>query len=247
MLNQMLNQNLNPITALLAPDAGSIYLPWVPVFLKNEQSLYHILTIVVLSVIIFFSLSDNPTTTGSGAANNSGDGSASGGGSPDDDEETRRRRRALLKKILIGLGVTTAVVGVCCGAGFLLCEGDWFAIVRDPKLFWTTLAGSLGLVTTLTSKAEMLAHLNGIWGEVFERLTTPEVMSSLMGDLEFSSMRATELMVEEILNISQKEMIRAVLQAYPEGATEHLLEVTLEKALTCEIQTIALKYCDSVN
>lgn len=185
-----------------------------------------------------------PSTSGTrGAAQTPPGGPAAGGDSGDDGDERRRR---LLKKILIGLGVVVGATAAVCGVGYLVCEGDWSAFFTDPKLFWTSLGATLGVVTTVTTKPEMAAYLGSIWGEVFEHLTTAEVMSPLLGDLEFTESGLSAVM-EEVLDISQRGVIRSVIRAYPDGATHHVLQAALEKALTCEIQTIGLKHAIPVN
>ena len=196
---------------------------------------------IALFLAVFLARDQGTSSTSSGSARNSISDVTPPGG-PDDEE-----RRRLLKKILIGLGVVTAAVGISFGLGYFLCEVDWLAIVRDPKLFWTSVGGALGVVATGATKPEMVAFLKEAWVPLFERLASPEGLNNLLGDLEFPSNSALRKMYEEICHISKNQMIRAVLQAHPDGAPHSLLEASLEKALTCEIQTIALKYATPLN
>jgi hypothetical protein len=200
----------------------------------------------VLSFVILFALGSSNQEGVSESNITSGGGDTPAGGDGDDPDDNERRRR-LVKKILIGLGVIIGVGATCCGLSYLLCEGDPFAFLKDPKAFWNSLGGALGVVTVATTTPEMVTYLNGIWEDMFEHITTAEILSPILGDLEFPSQLAMHSMMEEILQISQKNMIRLVLQAHPDGATHYMLQTSLEKALTCEIQTIALKYAIPVD
>lgn len=240
---RLLDNFSNPIKATFAVHVDPCCdIPCLPT--EGQPFVLVVGIFLVAAVALVFKNGAATPTPGVGGSSTPAGGSAVPGGDSGDDGDERRRR--LLKKILIGLGVVVGATAAACGVGYLVCEGDWTAFFTDPKLFWTSLGATLGVVTTVTTKPEMAAYLGSIWIEVFEHLTTAEVMSPLLGDLEFSE-SGLSAMMEEVLDISQRGVIRSVIRAYPDGATHHVLQAALEKALTCEIQTIGLKHAVPVN
>lgn len=205
----------------------------LPVYLAQ----YDVLLLLLVGVGVTFALLNEISTPPPKNKNREPSSSVVEGGSPDGGGEDDD----LWKKIALALAALAATAGFLTLTSWGL-SGDWLLFYREPTKYSVLLLDwTFHGLRQITDPTAMASFLDGIWSGVWSEATSVDGILEAIKFIDVPDRMMGE-MYREILSIDKNYVIKLVLQAYPKGATEQELQDALTKALTYEIQAIAVTY-----